>query len=457
MSASDRIAYQDLLKRRQDQYLHVLNTVRSLLENYRNYQAEGRRTIYRVTSRADYQGPGQEFKTTKRVEKKIEQKKKDNKEYSLKDLEDIVGLRIVCFYPSDIGTVAQYMRQLNKQDLLVIRDEPKEYESGYSGHHFVVTLTDAALREIKCEIQIVTMLLEAWACKTHPLTYKGTDEKPEHWKHAQLLANALKVADEHSEFLKQLATRERERDEQRKNAARIQIASSIIPKVRVKESGKARQRTDHIVEHIMRNEVDLHYGDVSKVMEQIQKCKDKYGITPGLCNAAALLASLREHNDLDWLAMDFAQALVDNTPEDKRWYRHFKELVCFCCGELEEAIAEAQKALTEAEAAGDTELALLARNDISYYIAETGDSSQEHYARECIEKVIGEDKRPEFLDTYGYVLIVFGQTVKEIEKGLSACCEACAKDPSPEVAKQFLDIHEKKAHEHILELLQQEY
>jgi len=455
MSISDRIAYQDLLKRRQDQYLYVLNTTRSLLENYRNYQAEGSRTIYRVASRADYQGPGQEFKTTKSAEKKIEQKKKDNKGYSLKDLEDIVGLRIVCFYPSDIETVAQYIRQLNKRDLLVIRDESKEYESGYRGHHFVVALNDASLREIKCEIQIVTMLFEAWACKTHPLTYKGTDKKPEHKRHAQLLADALRVADEHSEFLKQLATRERERDERRKNAARIQIASSIIPKVRVKESGKARQQADRIVEYIMKNEADLHYGDVHNVIEQIQICKEKYGITPGLCNAAALLASLREHNDLDWFAMDFAQALVDNAPEDRHWCRHLKELVCFCCGQLEEAIAEAQIALTEAEAAGDTELALLSRNDISYYIAETGDSSQEHYARECIKKVIGEDKRPEFLDTYGYVLIVFGQTVKEIEKGLSICRDAYAKDPSPEVAKQFLDIHEKKAHEHILELMQE--
>lgn len=457
MSVSDRIAYQDLLQRRQDQYLHVLNTARSLVENYRNYEAEGRRTIHRVASRADYQGIGREFKTTKSVEKKIEQKKRDNKGYSLKDLEDIVGLRIVCFYPSDIGTVTQYIRQLNKRDLLVIRDESKEYESGYRGHHFVVTLADAALREIKCEIQVVTMLFEAWACKTHPLTYKGTDKKSEHRKHAQLLADALKVADEHSEFLKQLATRERELDERRKNAARTRFASSIIPKVRITESGSARQQTDRIAEHIMQNEADLRYGDVRKVIDQIQKCKDKYGITPGLCNAAALLASLRDDNDLDWFAMDFAQALVDNAPEDRRWYRHLKELVCFCCGELEEAIAEAQIALTEAEAVGDTELALLSRNNISYFIAETGDSSQEHYARECIEKVVGEDKRPEFLDTYGYVLITFGQTVEEIEEGLSACRDACAQDPSPEVAKQFLYIHEKKAHEQIVELLQQEY
>ena len=455
MSVSDRIAYQELLQRRQDQYLRVLNTARNLLENYRNYLAEGRRTIYRVASRADYQGQGQEFKTTKSVEKKIEQKKKDNTGYSLKDLEDIVGLRVVCFYPSDIETVAQYIRQLNKRDLLIIRDEPKKYESGYRGHHFVVTLTEAALEEIRCEIQIVTMLFEAWACKTHSLTYKGKDKKSEHRKHAQLLADALRVADEHSEFLKQLATKERELDEQRKNAARIQFASSIIPKVRIKESGKARQQTDLIVEHIMKNEADLHYGDVNKVIGQIQECKGKYGITPGLCNAAALLASLRDQNDLDWFAKDFAQALVDNAPDDKRWYRHLKELVCFCCGELEEAIAEAQIALTEAEAAGDTELALLSRNNIGYYIAETGDSSQEHYARECIGKVIGEDKRPEFLDTYGYVLIVFGQTEEEVREGLSICCDACTKDPSLEVAKQFLKIHKMKAYEHMLELLQE--
>ena len=446
MTVNDRNVYQDLLQRRQEQYLRVLNTIKDLLENYRNYQAEGRRTIYRVASRADYQGPGQEFKMVKSVEEKIEQKKKDNKGYSVKDLEDIVGLRIVCFYPSDIETVAQYIRQLNGQKLLILRDEEKEYKSGYRGHHFVVILPDTALREIKCEIQIVTMLYEAWACKTHPLTYKGVDKKLEHWKHAKLLADALRVADDHSEFLKQLSTSERELDERRKNAARIRFASDIIPQVKVEESDEARQRADSVVEYIMKNEGDLHYSDPHEVINQIQECRDEYGITPGICRAAALLASLREDNDFDWYATDLAQALVDNSPEDNPWYHHIKELICFCCGKLEEAIAEAQIQLSKAEAKGDTELVLLSRNNISYYIAEAGDPSQEHYARECIEKVISKDRRPEFLDTYGYVLIVFGQTVEEIQKGLSLCSEACTKDSSPEVAKHFLIIHQKKAY-----------
>jgi ppGpp synthetase/RelA/SpoT-type nucleotidyltranferase len=456
MNISDRIAYQDLVQRRGEQYLRVLKTIRSLFENYQNYQAEGRRTIYRVASRADYQGFGQEFKKPKSVKEKIEQKKKDNEVYSLKDLEDIVGLRIVCLYPSDIETVAQYIRQLDERELLVISDEAKEYESGYRGHHFVVTLPDPALRDIKCEIQIVTVLLEAWACKTHPLTYKGMDKKLEHWKHARLLANALRVADEHSEFLKQLATRARELDEQRKNTARIRFASDIIPKVRIEESDEARKQANHIVEHIVKNEADLHYGEAySTVIDQIHIYKNAYGITPGICRAAALLASLRENNDLDWFAMDFAQALVDNSQKYNPWYRHMKELICFCCGELDEAISEAKIELNEAETAGDTELALLSRNNISYYIAEIGDSSQAHYARDLIENVIKEDKRPEFLDTYGYVLIVFGQTEEEVKEGLSICCEACTKDPSLEVAKQFLKIHKMKAYERMLELLQE--
>lgn len=455
MSISDRIAYEDLLQRRREQYLYVLNTIKDLLNNYRTYQVEGRQAIYRIASRSDFQDSGQEFKTTKSVEEKIEQKKKDNEEYSLKDLEDIIGLRIVCFYPSDIETVAQHIRQLNGQELLIISDEPKEYATGYRGHHFVVTLTDSALRDIKCEIQILTMLIEAWACKTHPLTYKGMDRKLEHRKHAKLLADALRVADEHSEFFKELATKERELDERRKDAARIRFASDIIPRVKVKESDEARQRADSIVEYIMQNEAALHYGNPHEVIDQIQKCRDDYGITPGVCRAAALLASLRENNDLDWFAMDFAQALVDNSPKDNPWYRHIKELICFCCGKLEEAIAEAKIQLTEAEAKDDTELVLLSRNNISYYIAEAGDLSQEHYARECIEKVISKDRRPEFLDTYGYVLIVFGQTEEEVGKGLSICCDACTKDPSLEVAKQFLKIHKMKAYERMLELLQE--
>jgi len=452
----DRIAYRELLERRYEPYQRVLSTIKKLLEDYRNFKAEGRRTIYRVASMADYQGPGKDFKTPESVEKKIEQKRKDNKEYSLKDVEDIVGLRVVCFYPSDVETVAQHIRQLDKRELLVVSDEELEYPSGYRGHHFVVTLPDTELREIKGEIQIVTMLVEAWACKTHPLTYyKGIAKKLEHLNHARLLADALRVADEHSEFFKQLATRERELDERRKNAARIRFASDIIPKVRVKESEEARQRANSIVEYILKCEADLHYGDVSEVINLIQQCKDEFGITPGLCRAAALLASLREENDLDLFVIEFAQALVDNAPKDNPWYRHLKELICFCCGKLEEAIVDAEIQLDEAETRGDTELALLSRNNISYYIAETGDSSREHYARECIEKVIDKDKRPEFLDTYGYVLIVFGQTIEEVQKGLAFCHEACVQDSSPEVAKHFLVIHQKKAYERMLELLQE--
>jgi len=454
MNTGDIDTYQELLKRRQPQYERVLNTIRHKLDDYSKFHPEGKRAIYRVASRAAYQD-GQEFKSPESVAKKIQQKRISRPEYSLNDVEDIVGLRVVCVYPSDIEIVAKYIRGLAGNELSIISDQKKDYQSGYTGHHFVVSLIDPALNDIKCEVQVVTMLFEAWAYKTHPLTYKGIEKNEEHERHAQLLADALRVADEHSEFLKLLIMRKRELDERRKNAARIHFASRIIPGDPIQEDVSSTKETEKLVDYILESEANLRSGDVSEILSRIQVCKTQYGITPGLVRATVLLASLRETNDLDWLALDMAQGLVMvSQDKDKGRAHRLKSLVCFCCGKLEDAIRESEFSLRNAEANGDVELAHLARNNIAYFIADVGDSGREEYARECIGKVIQEDKRPEFLDTYGYVLISFGKTPEEIEEGLSFCSKACAQDSSPEVGQRFLDIHKKKAYERMLEILQ---
>ncbi|WP_406074168.1 GTP pyrophosphokinase family protein [Micromonospora sp. NBC_01638] len=104
----------------------------------------------------------------------------------LSDIPDLVGIRIIVKYQSDVKTVGD----LISKEFTVIESSQHEFRSpeafGYRSHHLVVQLDRARsnLREwkesrgLKCEIQIRTILQHAWASISHSLDYKAESDVP---------------------------------------------------------------------------------------------------------------------------------------------------------------------------------------------------------------------------------------------------------------------------------------
>ena len=112
------------------------------------------------------------------------------------ELQDIVGVRIMCQFVDDISAVTELIRQRN--DMKVI--EEKDYithskPSGYRSHHMIIEYPVETIQGRKiviAEIQIRTLAMNFWASIEHSLNYKYKGEFPTEIK--ERLQNAAEAA-----------------------------------------------------------------------------------------------------------------------------------------------------------------------------------------------------------------------------------------------------------------------
>lgn len=96
------------------------------------------------------------------------------------NIEDIAGVRVICIYFSDvekIGKIIEDNFELVRADRKTAYDRVDVF--GYLSDHYVVKLreesklpSDEDLMDFKCEIQVRTILMHAWATVSHELDYK---------------------------------------------------------------------------------------------------------------------------------------------------------------------------------------------------------------------------------------------------------------------------------------------
>ncbi len=112
-------------------------------------------------------------------------------------IEDIAGIRIICQFVEDIGTVVEIIR--NRSDMTVKKE--KDYitnskKSGYRSYHMIVYYTVQTADESKrleVEIQIRTLAMDFWATIEHSLQYKYKGNMPQEVR--ERLLRAAKAVD----------------------------------------------------------------------------------------------------------------------------------------------------------------------------------------------------------------------------------------------------------------------
>ncbi|EMB3084243.1 GTP pyrophosphokinase [Providencia sp. PROV164] len=140
------------------------------------------------------------------------QRKSDYK--TLSDIEDICGLRVICYYESDL----QKLRKLINENFKVLSSSDKKEESevdkfGYSSSHFIAIFKDNWLQnpiynnlgDLKFEIQIRTMLMHTWAAISHQTLYKNESDAPRHMRRTfSQLSALIELADEQFSRIKKM-------------------------------------------------------------------------------------------------------------------------------------------------------------------------------------------------------------------------------------------------------------
>ena len=105
----------------------------------------------------------------------------DNLEFNLDNVEeyinDIVGVRIICAFSSDVFELIEIIRNSNIIHVINEKDfitQPKE--TGYRSYHLIVEVPVELINEkvmVKAEIQIRTLAMDLWASLEHKLKYKS--------------------------------------------------------------------------------------------------------------------------------------------------------------------------------------------------------------------------------------------------------------------------------------------
>lgn len=104
----------------------------------------------------------------------------------LTEVSDLAGVRVVCLYEPDIQQVAQVIQCEFKVHEMIDKHEDLGMDKmGYQGLHFIVELGSRYsgprydnLSGMKCEIQVRTVLQDAWAIISHHLVYKSEASVP---------------------------------------------------------------------------------------------------------------------------------------------------------------------------------------------------------------------------------------------------------------------------------------
>jgi len=124
------------------------------------------------------------IKSDESIQKKLKRHKKDyTKDNIIKYVKDVVGIRIVCSFLSDVYDMVYIMTHTKN----IIIKERKDYitnpkETGYMSYHLHVLIPvcfEEKAEYIECEIQIRTMAMDFWASLDHKISYKFQEYIPE--------------------------------------------------------------------------------------------------------------------------------------------------------------------------------------------------------------------------------------------------------------------------------------
>ena len=141
----------------------------------------------------------------------MEKTRRKNLQNPLQEINDIVGIRVICLFRDEIEEIKNVVRETFE----VISDDDKTHSKdvdhfGYLSAHIIAKLgaeqsasLPQSLHELRFEIQIRTIAQHAWASISHHLRYKQSANMPkDQERDFHALSALFYVADSHFLWLK---------------------------------------------------------------------------------------------------------------------------------------------------------------------------------------------------------------------------------------------------------------
>ena len=441
-------------------YLTLLREVRNFLNELRADIASTQ--IYRLYSRKDNRDESDEFKSIEKIAAKLARwRQKYGNDRQVKDIHDIIGISVVVFYDSDISKVFSLMKEkYDEYNIAIFRylsgEETIRYKDyGYHAQHLVLTSLSPSLIGLKCEVQIKTLLHDAWHNKTHDLTYKPPgDLGEEHIKIMESFGESIQAIEIQSEMIRTLVTQDWKEEDDLRHAARVamidwledkdfgqeEITENYNKVLSAIQAQRDRLKTCSIVDDLVRN-----------IINQIRSLRSIDGGLDAAWPLMVYVSSIRPDNHLNHMAKEYLRDWLKKEENDAL-AALYKSFTYYMIGERAEAIRESRR-IFEISHVEDRDHRKLKFNLLYYLIEEASYSA--HRATELkkrcdalIEELQlrnGTDlPDPAIKDTLGYYGIVFGSTREDIEKGIRLCQAAyAAKTGGQGQGERFMVLHER--------------
>lgn len=163
----------------------------------------------------------------KKIPSAINKLKKKNFEVSAyqinKQLGDMVGVRLVCPFLEDVYEIVDLIKSSDAISVYDCKDyiqSPKK--SGYRSYHLLVEVPvpdGDKQKKVKCEIQVRTLAMDAWAAMEHRIKYKPIGSKKLTDRQKEMLINCAKAFKCIEEYMTHLHLEKHVVSDSRKNAS----------------------------------------------------------------------------------------------------------------------------------------------------------------------------------------------------------------------------------------------
>ncbi|WP_112437318.1 hypothetical protein [Rhizobium sp.] len=433
----------------------------------------GVNVVRSVYGRGSKQG-GELLKTNIKIAKKIAKKRKDgDPTYDVKKVRDIIGLTAVMQYPDQIDIFLEELsKRLEVVGLSIDHVDPIR-RPGYYATHVDITSEVAPHLGLFCELQVKTMLHDAWAAKMHDLNYKPDGElDPRLDRMMQVIADTIESIEIQSQTLRELITERWHAEALWRKAARLRMFESMPAWLTSKEMMDGAALA--VLEKMFKEKSSLLLAaSDSDLLKNTQRditrsCKK---LPRDLWVLFSYLASLTG----DTQACDFASVRISE------WLGDIDEgevgtndllhsdiycapLACSAFGDLDRAIEFSRTILDQFITLPDQTRMIVKWNlanflvERQYFLPESSTAAAETKAE--VEAILEEceplrkDDPSGFFDFEGMMVVSFSndpveikKAIKLIEKGVEG-----VKDEDMEFAEAFLELHSRMAWRRLLKL-----
>jgi len=414
-------------------------------------------------------GAGGPFKSAEKIATKVRKWGLTPTESNFLLINDIIGITVVIAYPDYIDqVVAAVKKALQTRKSTLIDIVKHEARNGYYATHLNYSHFVKA-EKLKFELQIKTLLHNAWSKKMHDLTYKPTRANdPRLDALMASVATTIQSLEDQSKLIRDMIQANWNIELLARQEARRQVFDDMLRYSEASWNTRPREVLD------LRTQVDAAIpwlpkepagsAKLRKLTEAVDKCCAKPELLRYGWILAGQIASHRPESDLNrffrrhagaWL--EEAKALFAQNKIDSKEVRTIP-LVFYVLGDLESAISYSLWISQEKsfESMSEQDRVNLEFNRIDFLIERefhqpTQQADQRREIRKQVEEFLSSLKpeqhpAPDFesavADARGMMMITFGTNATEVREGIEICVKArTLATEDIKVSDAYADLH----------------